>query len=56
MQAKVVDVATTTVTLEYCETVEKIATLTDLVKPYGIREIVRTGTIAIDKGKTAVQA
>lgn len=52
--AKVVDVAVSTITLEYCETVEKITTLIDLLKPYGIREIVRTGTIAIDKGKTSV--
>lgn len=50
MQAKVVDVANTTVTLEYCETVEKISTLLELLKPYGIREVVRTGTIAIEKG------
>ena len=52
--AKIVDVSVSTVTLEYCETVEKISTLMDLVKPYGIREIVRTGTIAIDKGKSSV--
>lgn len=55
MGAKIVDVAVNTVTLEYCETVEKSATLIDLLKPYGIREIVRTGTVAIDKGKSSVQ-
>ncbi len=54
MEAKVVDVASTTITIEYCETAERIQTLTDLLKPYGIREIVRTGTVAIDKGKTEV--
>ncbi len=56
MGAKIVDVAVNTITLEYCETVEKSATLIDLLKPYGIREIVRTGTVAIDKGKNSVQA
>lgn len=54
MDAKIVDVAADTVTFEYCESADKIATLTDLLKPYGIREIVRTGTIAIDKGKAEV--
>ena len=56
IEAKIVDVSPTTVTLEYCETVERIHVLMDLVKPYGIREIGRTGTIAIDKGKTSVSA
>ncbi|MCI7085009.1 MAG: acetolactate synthase small subunit [bacterium] len=50
MGAKIVDVAQSTITVEFCETAEKTNTLIDLLKPYGIREIVRTGTIAIDKG------
>ena len=50
MDAKIVDVAQTTVTFEYSDTVEKIETLINLLKPYGIREIVRTGTVAIEKG------
>lgn len=54
MHAKVVDVAVSTITLEFCDTVENIQTLIDLLKPYGIREIVRTGTVAIDKGKQEV--
>ncbi len=54
MNAKVVDVASNTLTLEYCETADNIQTLIDLLKPYGVREIVRTGTVAIDKGKAEV--
>ncbi len=50
MGAKIVDVAQSTITVEFYETAEKTNTLIDLLKPYGIREIVRTGTIAIDKG------
>ena len=50
MGAKIVDVAQNTLTIEYCETTEQIKTLLDLLKPYGIREIARTGTVAIDKG------
>ena len=54
MGAKVVDVASTTITVEYCESADNIQTLIDLLKPYGIREIVRTGTVAIEKGKAEV--
>lgn len=54
MQAKIVDVASTCVTVEYCECSSRVNTLIDLLKPYGIREIVRTGTVAIDRGTTAV--
>ena len=54
MQAKIVDVSASSVTVEYCESANRVDTLIDLLKPYGIREIVRTGTVALDKGATAV--
>lgn len=54
MQAKIVDVAQSCVTVEYCECTSRIETLIDLLKPYGIREIVRTGTVAIDRGTASV--
>ena len=54
MQAKIVDASPSSVTLEYCETSARVKTLIDMLRPYGIREIVRTGTIAIDRGNTAV--
>ena len=54
MQAKIVDVAPSCVTVEYSETADRVNTLIDLLKPYGIREIVRTGTIAIDRGTASV--
>ena len=53
--ANVVDVSNTTITLEYCETAEKTETLINLLKPYGIREMVQTGTVAIDKGKAGIR-
>ena len=52
MQAKIVDVAQSCV--EYCECTNRVNTLIDLLRPYGIREIVRTGTIAIDRGTAAL--
>lgn len=55
MGAKIVDVAINTLTLQFADTHEQFETLLDLLKPYGIREIVRTGTVAIEKGsKTTV--
>ena len=54
MQGKIVDFFTTSVTVEYCECSSRVDTLVELLKPYGIREIVRTGTVALDKGATAV--
>ena len=49
MQAKIVDVAQNSITLQFADTSERFDTLTELLKPYGIREIVRTGTVAIEK-------
>lgn len=53
MGARIVDVAVNTMTLQFADTQENFTTLIDLLKPYGIREIVRTGTVAIEKDSTA---
>lgn len=50
MGAKVIDVSITTITLEMADTVDNIETLNNLLKPYGIKEIVRTGMVAVEKG------
>lgn len=49
MEARIVDVSLNTMTLQFADTLERFETLCDLLKPYGIREIVRTGTVAIEK-------
>ena len=54
MQGKIVDFSITSVTVEYCECSSRVDTLVELLKPYGIREIVRTGTVAIDRGTASV--
>ncbi|MGN1051236.1 MAG: acetolactate synthase small subunit [Acutalibacteraceae bacterium] len=54
MSAQIVDVANSTITLQFADTEEKTATLFDLLKPYGIREIVRTGMVAIEKGTAEI--
>ncbi len=53
MEAKIVDVSLNSMTLQFADTSERFETLTDLLKPYGIREIVRTGTVAIEKDSAA---
>jgi acetolactate synthase I/III small subunit len=50
MQAKIVDVATTSLTLQFCDNDERTQTLISLLKPFGFKEIVRAGTLAIEKG------
>ncbi len=45
--AKIVDVDHKNVTVELTGTQDKVDALLDLLKPFGIREIVRTGKIAI---------
>jgi len=49
-RAQIVDVGYCTMTIEVSGDRDKIQALEDLLHPFGIREIVRTGTIAIDRG------
>lgn len=48
--AKIADVSAETVTLEISDTSERINSLVEMLKPHGIKEIVRTGVAAIAKG------
>ena len=50
MQARIVDVTRTTMTIEFTDSPERTETLESLLRPYGIREAVRTGVIAVEKG------
>ena len=51
MGAKVCDVSKDSMILELCDTSDKCETLQLLLQPFGIRELVRTGSIAIEKGE-----
>ncbi len=53
--AKVVDITTSTITLEISDRTEKLANFEALIKPYGIKEMVRTGTIALQRGADAIK-
>ncbi|MFT8887472.1 acetolactate synthase small subunit [Ethanoligenens sp.] len=54
--AKIVDVTRTTLTLEVSGKPSRIASLESLLLPYGIRETVRTGTIALERGAQDITA
>lgn len=50
-RARIVDVANNSMTIAVSGNPVKIQALLDLLRPFGILEIVRTGAIAIDRGK-----
>ena len=54
MKAEVADVSKSMVTLKYAGEHERCETLLDLLRPYGIREIARTGVIALERGKPRI--
>lgn len=55
MEAKICDITRTTMTLEVSDSVDRLETMLELVRPYGVKEVIRTGTIAIQKGKDSLR-
>ncbi len=53
-RGKIVDVSKNTLTIELSGSTEKVDAMEDLLKPFGIKEIVRTGTIAIERGNKII--
>lgn len=54
--AKVMDITLTTMTLELCDTYAHLKRFEEIIEPYGIIEMVRTGTIAVEKGAETLSA
>lgn len=54
-RAKIIDVSKSTLTIEISGSADKIAALEDMLKQFGIKEIVRTGTIAIERGNKYIK-
>lgn len=48
--ARIVDLSKTTLTIEICDAPERLELLEELLKPYSIKEVMRTGTVALQKG------
>ena len=48
--AKIADITRNSITLEVCDTTDRLENLLDLCRPYGLKEVIRTGTIALEKG------
>jgi len=54
-RANIVDISKDTLTVEISADQDKIKALSGLLKPFGILEIVRTGTVAIQRGSECVE-
>jgi len=54
MDAKILDISRSTMTLELADTSERIDLFTELLRPFAIREIARTGTVALQKGTDTI--
>lgn len=54
--AKVMDLTLTTMTLELCDTYAHLKRFEEIIEPYNVIELVRTGTIAISKGADTITA
>jgi acetolactate synthase-1/3 small subunit len=54
-RANIVDVSKSTLTVEISGGTDKVAALEDMLKQFGIKEIVRTGTIAIERGNRFIK-
>ncbi|AKO94316.1 MULTISPECIES: acetolactate synthase small subunit [Priestia] len=49
-RATIIDVSRDSVIIQATGTSEKIEAIIDLLKPYGVKEVTRTGTIALKRG------
>ena len=54
MSAKIVDISRTTMTLELADTSDRVDLFAELLRPFAIREIARTGIVALQKGTDTI--
>ncbi|MDE7193585.1 MAG: acetolactate synthase small subunit [Oscillospiraceae bacterium] len=52
---KISDICANSVTIEISDSQQQLNNFEELLRPYGIKEIVRTGTIAMQKGEATVR-
>ncbi len=53
-KAKIMDVSESTLTMRITGTMDKVSSFLHLVRPYGIKELVRTGMTAMERGSQAM--
>ncbi|MBP3267196.1 MAG: acetolactate synthase small subunit, partial [Ruminococcus sp.] len=53
--SKIVDYSTASLTIELTGETSKIDAFIELVKPYGIMEMCRTGLVAIERGENCLK-
>jgi len=53
-RGKILDVASETITIEITGDQSKLNAFTDILEPYGIKEIVRTGLIGLERGNKQI--
>ncbi len=53
-RAKVVDVATDSLTIEATGTTDKLEALLEVLEPYGVKELVQSGIVAIGRGPRSI--
>lgn len=55
-RGNIVDVSKNTLTIEITGTEKKIESFKEMIKGFGIKELVRTGTIALERGNKNIKA
>ncbi len=53
-RAKIVDVATESLTIEATGTTDKLTALLEVLEPYGVKELVQSGIVAIGRGPRSI--
>jgi len=53
-KAKIMDVSEVTLTMQITGNMDKVAAFLHLLRPYGIKELVRTGMTAMERGSQAM--
>lgn len=54
-QGKIADISANSMTIELSDSKQQLNNFEELLRPYGIKEVVRTGTIAMQKGEATVR-
>lgn len=55
MGAKIADLSVSSLTIELSDTTERVELLVELLRPFSIKEVVRTGMVALQSGTETIQ-